>query len=737
MGRGSYARTSFLGGEWSKTAQGRADKEEYVTAMDKCFNALPVEQGACTRRPGTIQLGTTRNGVPGVIRSFDFLQSVPYLMEFTPGFMRLHSGAYTATENEQAITVVTPNTGPPISATITTSAPHGWSVGEQVQVRIIGALAGPLYNVAPLLGRQFIITAVPTTSSITIVDSIFGTFDATTVVLGTNDLGISRVVEFTVPYQSADLTNLRVVQNDTYAFILCAGYPALVLQQLTPPISDSDGDPVDFATFSLTTAVFTDGPYLDPPTDGSTVSAGSSGPGSVTLTWSSTNSINNGQGFTSADVGRFVRLFSQPLPWVSTTAYAVGQTALYQGSAFTASAASTNEQPDINPLTWTINPTGLAWTYGPITAVSSNNVVVVDIVPSYNDAYGNPQASGALLYGTTPMSIWQLGVYTGTTQPAVGTFHEGRVWFSGALPNRFDSSMSDLPFQFSPTDLYGNVADNNGISETLEASEVNAIFWMIPYHESIVMGTQAGEWAIQASALSDPLTPTSIQAHRRTKYGCENVDAVMPGMSVVFVRRYAKKLTELVSDVYSGKITGMNLSQNAEHLSDPSGIAQIAYVQETTPIIWSRMNDGTLASMTYRRDSPFGTQAASFFAWAPHALGTGRTVLNIQSGPAPGGEQDALSLLTQDPATSICYIEIMTNIFLETDTIENAWFVDGGGNTVGADILTVGGVLVIQLYGFWYVVGETISAFINGVDCGDFTVQANGTIQVPASLIGL
>ena len=70
--------------------------------------------------------------------------------------------------------------------------------------------------------------------------------------------------------------------------------------------------------FTLGAAAFKDGPYLDPPVDGTTITpSGTSGSVTLTLAGGSTR-------FAATDVGRMVRLFSEPADWSSGTAYAVG-----------------------------------------------------------------------------------------------------------------------------------------------------------------------------------------------------------------------------------------------------------------------------------------------------------------------------------------------------------------------------------------------------------------------------
>src|ERR1035437_8594992 len=92
MAAGSFARTSFLGGEVSKSVQGQFDSPHYPTWMNVCLNAQPLEQAAWTRRPGTRHIGTTHNGLPGRVIAFNFRQASPYTMEFTNNYVRFRAG---------------------------------------------------------------------------------------------------------------------------------------------------------------------------------------------------------------------------------------------------------------------------------------------------------------------------------------------------------------------------------------------------------------------------------------------------------------------------------------------------------------------------------------------------------------------------------------------------------------------------------------------------------------------
>src|SRR5262249_9574331 len=150
------------------------------------------------------------------------------------------------------------------------------------------------------------------------------------------------------------------------------------------------------------------------------------------------------------------------------------------------------------------------------------------------------------------------------------TYHEGRLWLSGAVANRLDSSaaggvtkdVNGLRIDCTPTAVDGTVTDANAISYTFNTKDVNPIFWMEPDQQGIICGTKGGEWLVQATSINSPLTPTNIQAHRVTKIGCANIEPRRTEHTVVFVQKFQRKVIEYFADVFSGKFTAPNLSKN-------------------------------------------------------------------------------------------------------------------------------------------------------------------------------
>ncbi len=352
---------------------------------------------------------------------------------------------------------------------------------------------------------------------------------------------------------------------------------------------------------------------------------------------------------------------------------------------------------------------------------------------------GNPLAD------TTLRPNWRLGAYSNTTGwPTCGTYHEGRIWIAGAIGNRLDGSVSNgaLPvvntvpsvtIDFQPTLTTGQVVDSNAITAVFNASDVNTIFWMVPDALGLICGTQAGDWLVQATANNIPLTPLSIQAHRFSKMGCANIEPRRADHVLILVQRFRRKLFEYFADVFSGKFQAQNLTANTRHLTRP-GIAEIAYQQELTPVIWARCDDGSWFGLTYKRESNVSANPPTFEGGHRHALGSGRLVESIVVGPSTDGTLDSLAMVTNDPTTNIRHVEMLTKLFEEGSAETTAWFLDDAINppsTTSSTVAAAGqpyGALTIN--GLWHANGRTVTVFCGGIDCGDFQVS-NGSIVVP------
>lgn len=711
MADASNLQTDFRGGEWSPAAQGRMDDKEYPRGLNVCLNAFPTEEGPWTRRSGTRWMAPTLNGQYAWLIPFHFAGNAPYVMELTDSNIRFYSGPQLAitADTQQVVSASAAN-----PTVITTFAAHGWNTGDVVQF-LFQPTGADNTTAGVVAGQQFAITKLSNTT-FSLADPVTGTtLDGSTFTIpaGTS---IGRVLVVAAPYTQTQLSAVRHVQAEILANNVLQGQVVLLHNSVAPQVvvNSTPENGGAFAQFTLNPITFKDGPYFDPPTDGTTITP-SGLSGSITLTASTAK-------FASTDVGRSVRLFSEPVAWAVGTAYVTGNVVKYtDGAYYTALSASTGKAPNVYPTLWSITPTAAVWAWGTITAFTDSQHVTITV-----------DAGQALLY-TTAVKTWRLGLYSATTgYPSCGVFHEGRLWLAGAQGNRFDASNSNDPFNFAPTAADGTVGDANGISYIFNSDDTNPIVWMTPGHNGIICGTLGGEWLVAASQLSDPLTPTSIQAHRASVYKCAAVLPVSTGFSTLFVQANGHRLIEYVADVFSQKFLGRNLSERGRHLS-ASGIAQLAYQRDLTPTVWVLMNDGSFAGLLYKRESSFTSEPPAFMGWHRHTLGSGCIVESIAAGPNATGALDTVVLSVVDPATGKRHVEMMSDMFDQTNTIDQAWFVDGGMAPSAVIQDTTVTPNTVKLTGFYPYTGKTLSVWLAGVDAGDFVVAADGSITVPVT----
>lgn len=433
MAAATFQVPSFLGGEWSKAAQGRIDRPDYRYALNVCVNAQITEQGDWRKRSGTMFAGHTRGGLPGRLISFNFKQSSPYLIEATAGYFRFRQSATLITTNDQQAVVAISAANPAV-----VQVASAWPTGSTVMFNSLGT------NNPLLQNRQFTITNVDGTH-FSLQDAITGAnIDGST--LGTFVSGnVVRILEIATPYTTSLWKNLRSVQCDVPLTNSTTPGTVLLHPQIKPQVLEvaTAPTPTANATFTFGPAVFKDGPYFDP-VPGGTLATPSALNGNITITlsfnaydatrsysvgdyvtsagvnykslvdanlnntpvsspsdWATVNSSDaiGPNGFQGSDIGRHIRLFSEPALWDVGTAYVVGNVVTYAGADNKAVptywiciSASTGNIPPANPTKWVIATDATRWTWGRITALST----IIDRALAGSAPIGNMTLNGGL-----------------------------------------------------------------------------------------------------------------------------------------------------------------------------------------------------------------------------------------------------------------------------------------------------------------------------------------------------
>jgi hypothetical protein len=322
------------------------------------------------------------------------------------------------------------------------------------------------------------------------------------------------------------------------------------------------------------------------------------------------------------------------------------------------------------------------------------------------------------LYATS-IREWRLGTYADSTVwPSAGTYDEGgRLWLTGAIPNRFDASRSNDPFNFAPTEEDGTVVASNAISYTLNSKNVNDIYWMEPEARGLVCGTKGGEWLIRAGD-GGAVSPTNIKADRVTAARCADQEPVRTDNTLLFTQLARDSLQEHFLDVNAAVFTVNNVSKRAHHLV-PS-IRQLIYTAKPIPIVWARMATGELVGVVYKRVYLSAAREPEMLAWHQHTLPTDYLVSDMAT-LALDDNPDVLGMIVTD-ANNKAALEFMMPVRQNAQV----WLLDSAREPTATEDMTT----FARLYGFHHLEGLEVSVYAGGLDCGDFTVE-NGYVDVP------
>lgn len=455
-------------------------------------------------------------------------------------------------------------------------------------------------------------------------------------------------IEVVTPYPDAEVFNVRTVQSADTLYLMHKTYSQRKL------IRNST------ISWTLSTINFSDGPYLNVNTTTTTLAL-SGTTGSVTVTASSVNGINNNTGFNALDAGRLIRF----------------------------------QDPANN------------WTWLKITAFTDTTHVTATIM-------------GAAASAGTATANWRLGVWSDTTGfPTCATFFGDRLYFSGcpSYPDRIDgSNVSDYE-NFAPSNAAGTVADNNAVSFTLNSTTVNAVIWMADNAQGLLVGTSGAEWVVAASTLGEALTPTNVTAKLQTRYGSRAVAPLLTGKTVLFLQRAGRKLREYLFSYLDGTFDAPDVSILSEHIT-VGGITQMAYQSEPQSIGYMARTDGTLLTLTYEK-------AQQVYGWARQVMGGDPNLSVFSSGslvnplyskvesvaciPASSTMSDEVWLVVSRTinGTPTKSIEYITPFYIDEDDVGERYFVDMGAIYNGSPTTTVSGLS-------WFPNGTILTVLADG-----------------------
>lgn len=182
--------------------------------------------------------------------------------------------------------------------------------------------------------------------------------------------------------------------------------------------------------------------------------------------------------------------------------------------------------------------------------------------------------------------------FTGANKyPSCVTFHRGRLFYANSNEK--------------PTTVWGSKAgdydnftagsnDDDAVTVTL-AEITEEIRWLFPAVNSLVAGSSEGLCTIHGADVSDPITPTSVEAPKVNAEGCDGSIPLIKDGVVFYLSLTGRRLYSFSYDL----LTENFVSDDANVVSydiTQGGISQIKRIKTKHDLIFSVRADGKMVS---------------------------------------------------------------------------------------------------------------------------------------------
>ena len=412
------------------------------------------------------------------------------------------------------------------------------------------------------------------------------------------------------PYLSADLASIRYTQSADVATLVHQTYPpAEIVRTGATTFTYGAIDDLD------------SGPFLDVEDTTITVTASAATGTGITLTASSAI-------FEAGHVGALMRLDLEDLsdipPWEASkmlahpslgggvptnpvgllrrangkvyecaTNEASTGDGTYTGTVRPSHDEGTEEDGDGNPITDLAQRAGVEWEYlhslfgvARITAVDPGGLTATADVVSYIPV-------------VTPATTtsWAFGAWSEDQgYPAVVTYFGDRLAFANT-PQQPQTEWLSKVGEYHDFGKSSPLVDNDSITQTLNAKQVNAIVELVPLDQLVAL-TSSSSWA--SPQRGEVLTPETIGYYPQSYKGSANLRSIIVGENALHAQRGATKLRELSYTLDRDKYGGDELTVLSRHLfADGHTIVDMDYAEEPHGILWIVRSDGALIGLTY------------------------------------------------------------------------------------------------------------------------------------------
>lgn len=294
-----------------------------------------------------------------------------------------------------------------------------------------------------------------------------------------------------------------------------------------------------------------------------------------------------------------------------------------------------------------------------------------------------PPASGAAIQvkeyaqgAVNSTDYWAFGAWGPSVgYPSVVEFFGQRLFFAA-------TASSPQTLWSSKTSNYTNfgksvpTADDDAITATIAARQVNAITDLIPLKDMIIL-TVGAEWK-SGGGQNNVLTPSTISFTPTTNFGASSLPALIIGDSGVFVQGRGSYVRDIGYQFSVDNYTGNDLTIFASHLVQGYTIVDWTYQQTPWSVIWAVRNDGVLLGLAYFKEQ----QVSGWF----HCDWVNGFVESVCSITENGKDVVYLSIRRVINGQTVRYIERMGDRFFSDQ--RDYFFVDSGLSYDGRNATT-------------------------------------------------
>lgn len=365
------------------------------------------------------------------------------------------------------------------------------------------------------------------------------------------------------------------------------------------------------------------------------------------------------------------------------------------------------------------------------------------------------QVVSAILYrdipNAAPVESWRMGAWSDTTGwPHAPFFYQQRL-FAGKTtlqPQTMWASQSgDFENQRPDSWVAGASAiqDTNALNFTLASGVAAPIAWFMGVRKLIV-GTAIGQWNLSSRGAA--LTPSDFAADPQSNIKARDIAPVQVDTSGLFVQKAQRALYEVGYSQQIDALKASDVTLLSDHISK-GAFAQIVHQAEPISNVWSRLEDGTMTCLTYKRDQ-------NVVGWTPCTLGgtvTGAAVVeSLATIPGNNGAGQTYNSINRDELWMVVkrtiggstkrYIEMLEGAF---DGPNRASYLDKSAwrtamRTAQVDAfhvdcgLTYSGVSTTTITGLAHLNGETVKVVADGAVQADKIVNA-GSITLDLAAV--